>query len=136
MPELVFDAEGIHRAVLNVINNALDALLERDLPRRVEIATHYDADENLARITIADNGPGIPADQLEHLFSPFVASKKSRGTGLGLPVSQKILSEHGGRIKVENQAVGCRFTLELPAALPPAGGETASHITAQAHEEP
>ena len=43
------------------------------------------------RITVDDNGPGIPADQMEHLFSPFVSSKKSHGTGLGLPVSQKIV---------------------------------------------
>ena len=50
-----------------------------------------------------DNGPGIPADQMEHLFSPFVSSKKSRGTGLGLPVSQKILAEHGGRILVDSE---------------------------------
>ena len=54
--------------------------------------------KRLVRIVVEDNGPGIPADQMEHLFSPFVSSKKSRGTGLGLPVSQKILSEHGGRI--------------------------------------
>ena len=73
------------------------------------------------RIVVDDNGPGIPADQMEHLFSPFVSSKKSRGTGLGLPVSQKILSEHGGRILVHSEpGQGCRFTLELPATLPQA----------------
>ena len=77
------------------------------------------------RITVDDNGPGIPADQMEHLFSPFVSSKKSRGTGLGLPVSQKILSEHGGQIVVQSEpGQGCRFTLELPAAPPSAGPET------------
>ena len=91
MPELVFDPEGIHRAVLNVVTNAIDAVSERETPGRVEVATQYCADEGLVRITVDDNGPGIPADQMEHLFSPFVSSKKSRGTGLGLPVSQKIL---------------------------------------------
>ena len=64
-------------------------------------------------------GPGIPADQMDKLFSPFVSTKKSRGTGLGLPVSQKILTEHGGRIPVESQpGQGACFTLELPAVSP------------------
>ncbi len=135
MPQLIFDPEGIHRAVLNIVTNALDVLSDRDEPRRVEISTQYCADEQLARVAVGDNGPGIPADQLEHLFSPFVASKKSRGTGLGLPVSQKILSEHGGRITVENQPVGCRFTLELPATLPQSSGETASHPVIRERDE-
>ena len=70
------------------------------------------------QIEVEDNGPGIPADQMDHLFSPFVSSKKSRGTGLGLPVSQKILNEHGGRILVDSvPGRGARFTLELPAVL-------------------
>ena len=126
MPELVFDPEGIHRAVLNVVTNAIDAVIERETPGgRVEVASHYSPDEGLARIIVDDNGPGIPADQMEYLFSPFISSKKSRGTGLGLPVSQKILAEHGGRIEVHSEpGDGCRFTLELPATLPPSGSET------------
>ena len=131
MPELVFDPEGIHRAVLNVVTNAIDAVSDRETPGRVEVATQYSVPERLVRITVDDNGPGIPADQMEHLFSPFVSSKKSRGTGLGLPVSQKILSEHGGRILVQSEpGRGCRFTLELPATLPQANPETVSHVAA------
>jgi two-component system, NtrC family, sensor kinase len=116
MPELIFDSEGIHRAALNVVTNAFDAVGNQPPPRRVEVGTQYAPQEKLARIVVADNGPGIPADQMEHLFSPFVSSKKSHGTGLGLPVSQKILSEHGGRIVVDSAlGQGCRFVLELPA---------------------
>jgi len=119
MPDTVFDPEGIHRAVLNVVTNALDAVADRETPGRVEVASQYSAEEGLVRITVDDNGPGIPADQMEHLFSPFVSSKKSRGTGLGLPVSQKIFHEHGGLITVRSEPEqGCRFTLELPAGLP------------------
>lgn len=125
MPDLVFDPEGIHRAVLNVVTNAVDAVADRDTPGRIEVATLYLPEEKLVRVVVADNGPGIPADQMEHLFSPFVSTKKSRGTGLGLPVSQKILNEHGGRILVESELEqGCRFTLELPANPPQPGGET------------
>ena len=52
---------------------------------------------------VEDNGAGIPAEEMENIFSPFVSTKESRGTGLGLPVSQKILKEHGGRIRVESK---------------------------------
>jgi two-component system, NtrC family, sensor kinase len=130
MPDLVFDPEGIHRAVLNIVANAIDAVGDREPPRRVEAATEYLATEGLVRITVRDNGPGIPADQMEHLFSPFVASKKSRGTGLGLPVSQKIAQEHGGRITVESEPdKGCCFTLELPATASLSSHEPVPHRT-------
>jgi signal transduction histidine kinase len=119
MPELVFDPEGVHRAVLNVVTNAIDAVAENQPPGKVSVRTEYDAANSLVRIVVEDNGPGIPADQMDHLFSPFVSSKKSRGTGLGLPVSQKIIREHGGKLLVDSQVGrGARFTFELPAVAP------------------
>jgi signal transduction histidine kinase len=118
MPDMIFDPEGIHRAALNVATNALDAAAEVEGRGWVEVRTHYLADQSLVQIEVEDNGPGIPADQMDHLFSPFVSSKKSRGTGLGLPVSQKILTEHGGRILVDSvPGRGARFALEFPAVL-------------------
>ncbi|MCC6125333.1 MAG: FHA domain-containing protein [Pirellulales bacterium] len=130
MPDLVFDPEGIHRAVLNVVTNAIDAVAENDPPGKVLVRTEYDAAESLARVVVEDDGPGIPADQMDHLFSPFVSSKKSRGTGLGLPVSQKIIREHGGRLLVESQVGrGARFTFELPAMMPKNGDDAASSAT-------
>ena len=121
MPDMIFDPEGIHRAVLNVVTNAIDAASETGSAGRVEVRCRHFPEQSLVRIEIEDNGPGIPADQIEHLFSPFVSSKKGRGTGLGLPVSQKILAEHGGRIDVDSSpGRGRRFTLELPAVPPPA----------------
>jgi two-component system, NtrC family, sensor kinase len=137
MPELVFDPEGIHRAVLNVVTNAIDAVAENNPPGKVLVRTEYDAAESLARVVVEDDGPGIPADQMDHLFSPFVSSKKSRGTGLGLPVSQKIIREHGGRLLVESQVGnGARFTFELPAVMPKNGdeGETSATILREAME--
>ena len=119
MPDLVFDPEAIHRAVLNVVTNALDAASEKDEGGNVRVCSEYVADAQTARIVVEDNGPGIPQDQMETLFSPFVSSKGARGTGLGLPVSQKILGEHGGRVHVASEVgQGARFTLELPAVLP------------------
>ena len=121
MPELVFDAEGIHRAVLNVVSNAIDATGELEGGGKVEVRTRYRPEATLAEIEIRDNGPGIPPEAIDKLFSPFSSTKKGRGTGLGLPVSQKILSEHGGRILVRSApGEGACFVLELPAVLPAA----------------
>jgi signal transduction histidine kinase len=102
--------------VLNVVTNAIDAAGENKGSGRVDVTTEYRRDEGRVLVTVDDNGPGIPADELEGLFSPFVSTKKSRGTGLGLPVSQKIVNEHGGQIRVESTpGRGSRFILELPA---------------------
>jgi len=125
MPELVFDPEGIHRAVLNVVTNAIDAACEREQAGRVDVLTRYAPDEAKVFIVVSDNGPGIPPDQIRSLFSPFVSFKSSRGTGLGLPVSQKILAEHGGRILVDSAVgEGSRFSLELPAVAPDSAQKT------------
>jgi signal transduction histidine kinase len=133
MPTLVFDPEGMHRAVLNVVTNALDAAAETSQgqpgppPGRVELATFYLPETARLEVLVSDNGPGIPAEHLDKLFSPFVSFKGSRGTGLGLPVSQKIISEHGGRISVESgPGQGSRFTLEIPAVQP--DGTTPTHV--------
>jgi signal transduction histidine kinase len=119
MPDLVFDPEGIHRAVLNVVANAIDATGELEGGGKVEVAARYRADKGLVEIEVRDNGPGIPAEQIDKLFSAFASTKKGRGTGLGLPVSQKILTEHGGRIVLRSEpGPGACFALELPAVLP------------------
>jgi len=83
------------------------------------VSTCFDRKEGFARVTVEDNGPGIEPGDIEQIFSLFVSRKGSRGTGLGLPVSQKIMKEHGGRIRVESEVgKGSRFMLELPALLP------------------
>jgi len=130
MPDLVFDPEGIHRAVLNIVTNALDAVTDLDSPGRVAVITRYLLEKNVVQIEIRDTGPGIAADQLSKLFSPFVSTKKSRGTGLGLPVSQKILTEHGGKIIVDSlPGQGACFTLELPAVSPTTSSTTSRDAT-------
>lgn len=126
MPESVFDSEGIHRAVLNIVSNAIDAASEGGRTGRVCVGTEYRADQRLARIIVEDDGPGIAPEHREQLFNPFFSTKGVRGTGLGLAVSRKIVTEHGGRIEVSDRAGGgCRFVIELPAvASVPAGGTT------------
>ncbi|MFP6574467.1 MAG: ATP-binding protein [Pirellulaceae bacterium] len=127
LPELLFDQEGIQRACLNVIGNAIDACQGSDAGA-VQVATLYDPEEKTVRVVIDDNGPGIPAEELQAVFSLFHSEKGSRGTGLGLPVSQKILREHGGDVVVESSpGKGSRFTLQWPAVAVDgdAGGDTA-----------
>jgi two-component system, NtrC family, sensor kinase len=110
--DVLADSEAIHRAVLNVLTNALDALAENEKPQiRLELSIK----SGKAIIDIIDNGPGIPNEDLTKIFSLFESSKGSRGTGLGLPVTQKILREHGGDILVSSVlGEGCCFSLILP----------------------
>lgn len=115
MPVLQFDPDALHRAILNVVTNAIDAC-ERTQGGRVTVSTDYSVDKAVARITVEDNGEGIDPEHIQKIFSLFESRKGSRGTGLGLPVSQKILREHGGDIRVSSTPdVGSRFSLEFPA---------------------
>jgi signal transduction histidine kinase len=108
------DAEGIHRAVLNIVTNAIDAVEDRP-NSKIAVQAILEPDGAWAKVIVLDNGPGIPADKVDDIFKPFVSTKGSRGTGLGLPVSRKILREHGGDIIVQSVAEkGSKFSLRLP----------------------
>ena len=115
-PQVPADPEGIQRALLNVVGNAIDAVEGRPEPK-VTVGTR--CDEQWARIIVIDNGVGIPPAKVGDIFKPFVSSKGARGTGLGLPVSRKVLREHGGDLTVQSQiGVGSKFTLRLPLKSP------------------
>jgi signal transduction histidine kinase len=114
IPTSFFDAEGIHRAVLNIVSNAIDAV-EGTNNGAVVVQTGYDKLADMLLVAVSDNGPGIPEDQRNAIFNVFESSKGSRGTGIGLPVSRKILREHGGRVRVEGgPGQGTRFVLSWP----------------------
>ncbi len=116
-PSIAVDPEGIHRALLNVLGNAFDAVAESTTPS-ITVSTSFGAD-GWAHIVVADNGVGIAPGKLEEIFKPFVSTKGSKGTGLGLAVSRKILREHGGDIFVESQlGVGSTFSLTVPLKSP------------------
>ena len=74
---------------------------------------------------MVDNGAGIPADQLDRIFTPFWSSKGQGGTGLGLAVAQKVVREHQGRIDVHSKPGETTFTVTLPAVHKLDAGETA-----------
>lgn len=108
------DPDAIHRAILNIVSNAIEAVEGRE-GAQVTVETGIEEDGTWAVIRVTDNGPGIATEQQEAIFQPFVSTKGSRGTGLGLPVSRKILREHGGDIVVRSTVgQGSCFTLRLP----------------------
>lgn len=114
LPDILFDPDGLHRAVLNIVTNAIDAC-EDVQNARVSVSTSWDGPSQTATVSVEDNGVGISEEDLDSIFQVFASSKGTRGTGLGLPVSQKILREHGGDIKVQSQVGrGTRFALQLP----------------------
>jgi len=114
LPVVGADPEGIHRALLNILTNALDAVEDRADPK-VIIQSLLDSEEGWVRIQVIDNGTGIPPNKLPDIFKPFVSTKGSKGTGLGLAVSRQILREHGGDILAQSQVgKGSRFVLRLP----------------------
>lgn len=110
------DPVGIHRAILNLVLNAIDAA-----GGRPEAKVHLGLiqDQSATQIRVQDNGMGIPKSQLNTIFSLFESTKGNRGTGLGLPVSQKIIKEHGGEITVSSVVEqGTTFTIRLPMKTP------------------
>ncbi len=122
IPVLTFDAHALHQAILNVVTNAIDACEKRP-GAEVVVRTLFVPAERTACVEVRDNGEGIPPEDLKKIFSVFESRKGSRGTGLGLPVSQKILREHQGDIRVESApGEGSRFILELPARPPEPSG--------------
>lgn len=117
LPLLLFDAEGMFRAILNVVTNALDSVEERPGPA-IGLDVAFDETARLARVTVSDNGAGIAEEARGTIFDLFVSTKGTRGTGLGLPVSRKILREHGGDIRCTSSVgQGSTFVLEFPLRL-------------------
>jgi len=128
VPKSQFDPEGLHRAVLNMLTNAIDALDEKTDPR-IELRYGLDRSREQVWVEIEDNGRGIEESELARLFQLFESSKGFKGTGLGLAVSQKILQEHGGTITVRTRpGVGTCFRLEWPFILDE--GESADNMNA------
>ena len=104
------DWEQIQQVLLNLMLNALDAMPHGG---NLEVELNISAG-NLALLTVTDSGLGIAADVLSRLFQPFVTNKET-GVGIGLFISKRIATEHGGRLLAENlQRGGARFSLTLP----------------------
>ena len=119
LPLIFADADLLQQALVNLLMNALQAS-----PSGGEVVVTSGGESRGVRITIQDQGPGIPDADLEQIFKPFFTTRHS-GTGLGLPISRGIIEQHGGRLTVESgPGGGARFTVTLPLQDPPVPEET------------
>jgi two-component system nitrogen regulation sensor histidine kinase NtrY len=115
LPAVKADAELIRQVVANLIDNAAESM-EGATVRRLRVSTRTESDGDAVVIEVSDSGHGIsPADK-EKLFLPHF-STKGRGTGLGLAIASRIIAEHNGTIRVEDNApIGAKFLIRFPAA--------------------
>lgn len=106
-----FDSELIRRALFNLINNALQAM-----PQGGTLTLLARQEDGRLMFQVADTGSGIPAEDLENIFTPFFTTK-DKGTGLGLPLAKKIAENHGGKVQIESKpGQGTTVTLSIPLA--------------------
>ena len=111
LPKVRVDGEQMRRVVINLVDNAIEAMNQSGV---ITIETRHDPSASLVRLTVADDGPGIPVAEREKLFMPYYSTKR-RGSGLGLAIVRRIVAEHGGTIEAgENHPKGTTFTIELP----------------------
>jgi len=115
LPKVMADSEAIKRAVANLVDNAAEALHD-SLIKEIEISSALVGSRDAVEIVIADTGHGVTRELKEKLFLPYFSTKK-RGTGLGLAIVSRVIEDHHGSIRVEeNKPVGSRFVVELPLA--------------------
>jgi two-component system, NtrC family, nitrogen regulation sensor histidine kinase NtrY len=117
LPPVEVDPDHIKRAVLNLVDNAVEAVGGAG---EVVVETAHVPETGHARITVTDTGPGISPEDKEKLFLPYF-STKAAGMGLGLSIVWEIVTEHGGTIRVEdNEPRGSRFVIEMGLSRTPA----------------
>jgi C4-dicarboxylate-specific signal transduction histidine kinase len=114
LPRLIVDRIQIQQVLLNLVRNAVDALATLSVGSRelcIRSAVNHEGDIN---ISVADNGPGVAADMVPKLFTPF-STHKIHGTGLGLAISRSIVEAHRGRLEYQpNAPRGAAFAITLP----------------------
>jgi signal transduction histidine kinase len=117
VPPVEVDPKGIRRCLLNLVTNAVDAC--EGGGGSVTVCARAPEGDGFARILVQDTGCGMSDEQKARLFAVFFSTKGSKGTGLGLPVTRKIVEEHNGRIEVDSrEGEGTTFTIVLPVARP------------------
>jgi CheY-like chemotaxis protein len=115
-PHLWADADQLNQVVTNIVVNAQHAVQTAVGPRRISVTTRHNHDAATIRLTVADNGPGVPEDIRNRIFDPFFTTKPAGlGTGVGLSLVHNIVYGHGGTIVLdETPGGGATFVVELP----------------------
>jgi PAS domain S-box-containing protein len=116
LPGTMVDYYQIQQVFVNIIVNAVDAMVAHNKGGCLEMSTVLGSDGQGIHIVFTDNGPGVPKDVINNVFDPFFTTKEvGKGTGLGLSISHGIISEHGGRIEMKSlKGAGTIVTIELP----------------------
>ncbi len=115
IPVFDLDREQMSRVLINLLDNAVAAVEAVEPPRQVLVRLSYDDILKIVRLEVEDTGPGVPPEYRLRLFEPYFSTKKG-GTGLGLSIVSTIVADHNGYIRVQdNQPVGTRIIVELPA---------------------
>ena len=121
LPQIQADPQGIHRCLLNLLTNAIDALDEDGGEVKMSTQMHGESE---VLVTVEDNGAGMPEKILQRIFDVFFSTKGSQGTGLGLAVTKKIIDEHGGKIEAQSTPdQGTTFTIQLPIGKAEGSGQ-------------
>ena len=115
LPQTYLHSDHVKLAVGNIMNNAIDAMPDGGI-LTIQTALEQENNINWLTVSINDTGEGIPQDSLDYIFEPFHSTKKTGvGTGLGLPIANKIMEEHRGFIRVDSeQGQGSTFKLYFP----------------------
>jgi two-component system nitrogen regulation sensor histidine kinase NtrY len=115
LPRTMLDVEQLKRVFVNLIDNAIQAMISENGEKQITIVTRHDVEKSVLRAEVADTGHGIDPTDFRRLFEPYF-SRRDSGTGLGLAIVQRIILEHRGHIRAErNDPRGARFVIELPA---------------------
>ena len=137
LPGIITTPQQISQVVMNLVNNALEAINGTSMNNELEFSdlkggqitfTTYQQD-NLVVIEVADTGPGISEEALQHIFDPFFTSKKKMGMGVGLSICHGIIEQNRGTIVASNSPDGgAVFTIELPVPEPSTVAKTANEL--------
>ncbi len=123
VPPIQADPDLLHRALSNLVLNAMDAM-----PDGGSLIIRTAAAEGGVRLEVADSGQGLTREECERIFTPYYTSKQ-HGTGLGLAIVQSVVSDHGGKISVTSEpGRGTRFVIELPVRPPQADAARGDHV--------
>nr|BFD63985.1 ATP-binding protein [Bdellovibrio sp. HM001] len=113
LPDFKFDPDQIKRVLVNLVDNSVSAVAKEPQPS-VKVVTRYDKDIKTVRMTVADNGEGIPAADRSRIFEPYYSTKEG-GTGLGLAIVKRIIEDHNGFIRATaNEPKGIKMVIEMP----------------------
>lgn len=117
MPDVSADKIQIEQVLLNIVQNAIDAVSATDSCRRMVTVRSYQTEDKTARIDVVDTGPGMDEELRQRVFDAFVTTKGSKGMGIGLSLCRSIVEAHGGRLWVESTpGQGSTFSFTLPLA--------------------